>query len=72
MSENVKFGGSFTPVDAESTKRNLGKESSRIHTPFPISHFRSLGAVLRTICYRHNKPDWLKSSTGQPFVSVLP
>jgi len=46
LSENVKCGGSFTPVDAESAKRNLGKKISRIHTPFPVSQFRSLGPFL--------------------------
>jgi hypothetical protein len=46
LSEQVKSGGNFTPVDAEFAKRNLGKESCRIHTSFPITHFRSLDPFL--------------------------
>jgi hypothetical protein len=46
LSEQVKCGGSFTPVDAEFAKRNLEKETSRIRTSFPISQFRTLGPFL--------------------------
>jgi hypothetical protein len=46
LSEQVKCGGSFTLIDAEFAKRNLGKEHSRIHTSFPFSQFRSLGPFL--------------------------
>lgn len=46
LNEQAKCGGSFTPVNVEFPKPNLGKEGCPIHTSFPISQFRLLGPFL--------------------------